>query len=287
MNPLTSPVPTVGPRCAAALTLFVVVAAGLAVPWASRAAPVLLPPHVLGPVPEEATGALVGAFLDELERRSGETAIELQGISCPDPAACEFAEGAGNPRYWLQVSGDTETLVAVALRLDGAVEAARATASGPPTTAASLGATLGADVADGVATGLTVDAGIRRATVWLDGDLVGQTPLALERPLPAGHHVVRIEARDGRTALALVLARAGEMADLQLDLSAVPKPSSEARAGRTPAGGGPFAAPQRGPGAWPLLPVAISAAVVGVLFATDPAGVFAPDYTITIVAPGS
>jgi len=111
---------------------------------------------------------------------------------------------------------------------------------------------------------------------------VGQTPLALERPIPAGHHVVRIQARDGRTALALVLARAGEMADLQLDLSAVPKPSSEALAG-----GGPVAAPQRGPGAWPLLPVAISAAVVGVLFATDPAGVFAPDYTITIVAPGS
>ncbi len=252
----------------------------LAVAPRAGAEAVLLPPHLLGPVPPAAGDALLAAFAEEIARRSGSAPRSLDGPGCPDPTGCEEAAGSGDPRYWLQISGDEGELVAVAVRLDGATEGARASAAGTAAEAATLGTALGADVAAGAATGLTVEAGLRRATVTLDGEVVGQTPLTLDRPIPAGLHRVLIEARDGRTALAVVRARAGEPARVELDLGGVPKPAPEALAGRARA-----TPPRQGPGAWPLLPVAVGAAVAGVLFATDPAGLFQPDYVIVVVPP--
>jgi len=233
----------------------------------AAAQPVLLPPNVVGAVDLAEANALVSAFTAEIERRTGAALERLVGDPCPLPEQCA-ADGRA-PHYWIQVSGDGERWVALALRLDaGGVVRARGTGEATAGGFAALGTELGAAVAAGEAPGLDVSTGrLRGADVYLDDVLLGRTPLASEESLAAGQHAVRVETADGRTALALVQARAGERAVLELDFTGVPRGT------------------RRRVGAWPLLPVLAGGAVAAVLIATDPAGIVGPDYRVVVLPP--
>ena len=234
---------------------------------------VLLPPNIQGPTDDEVTGTLLGAFAAEVERLSGDAVERAGGGPCPVPAACApTAEDAGDAleRYWIQLSGDASGWLAVAVRLDitGEQTLARATAEG--TDVAALGVELARAVSAGSCPGLDVTTAPARAEVYVDGELAGRSPLHRDTPLDAGDHLVRVVARDGATALALIRARAGERALLELDFRQVPPgPRAQERAR-----------------AWPLLPLLVGGITAAVLVATDPAGVIGPDHRITIVTGG-
>jgi hypothetical protein len=229
--------------------------------------PLLLPPNLAGAIGLEEANAFVSAFVAEIERRTGAPVERVVGDPCPMPVACGVPGRA--PVYWVQLSGDEGRRVALAMRLDGegAVEARR-TGEATAGQLSPLGTELGAAVAAGEATGLEVSTGrLRGADVYLDDALLGRTPLMSDEPLDAGQHVVRVQTADGRTALAMVQARHGERAVLELDFSAVPRGS------------------QRRVGAWPLLPALAGGAVAAILIATDPAGIIGPDHRVTVVPP--
>lgn len=225
--------------------------------------PVLCPPHVVGTVAAEEVERFVASFAAEVEALGGDPLHVAEGEACAVPSRCPAA--AGEVRYWLQISGPGPARIAVAIRLDGSGQvAARSDAEGVDVEV--LGATLAAAVAAGPSPGLDVSTGrLRGALVSLDGDPLGRTPLQSDEPLPSGLHLLRIETRDGRTALSLVQARVGERTRLELDLSGVPRGKKV--------------------GAWPLLPVLLGGATVAILLATDPAGVIGPDYRLTVVTP--
>lgn len=229
------------------------------------AQPALLPVHALGDVSDARLRTVAEAFVHEVAAISEEPVTLLNGGPCPLPHSCLESERSDN--YWIQVSGSDSGLVAVAHRLDHrGVLCARQVAEGAPGDEAKMARALAAGVAAGVAEDLVITAGsLRGAAVAVDGDAVGRTPYRSRSAVEAGFHLVQIRARDGRTAAAVVQARADERVVLDLDFTAIPEATSRRRAA-----------------AWPLIPILAGSAVAAILLAADPAGVIGPDYTITV-----
>jgi hypothetical protein len=225
----------------------------------------LLPANVQGEFPPEQVDVLVTGLVAGLTELSGAPVVRREGAPCPVPEVC-LDPTLGGDLYWLQLSGTPDGMLAVAARLsaDGTVHA-RGVAEGVD--AHQLGLELAAAVAAGDCAGLDVLTRRRGARVYLSGALLGRTPLHLDTSLPAGRHAIEVVQRDGATALALLQARAGERAVLELDFTAVPP--------------GPLALKRRK--AWPLLPLLAGGITAAVLVVTDPAGVIGPDHRITIV----
>jgi len=246
----------------------VALAAWLAAPATAPAAPgLLLPPNIQGEYSPDQIDALIVAFTDTVATLSGAPLDRREGAPCPVPELC-LEPTVDADLYWLQLSGRPGALLGVAARLapDG-TPAARATATGDDP--AAVGAELARAVAAGETDGLDVLTHRRGARVYLEGELLGRTPLHLDTPLPAGRHAIQVVHRDGATALALVQARAGERPLLELDFTGVPP--------------GPLAQKRRR--AWPLVPLLAGAATAAILVATDPANIIGPDHQITIIPP--
>jgi len=237
----------------------------LALVRAAGAQPVLLPPHIVGPIDAEEADAFAAAFVAAASEAGAEPVGLAGGGPCVTPAEC--IEPGHGIVFWVQLSGDETGRVGLALRMDGQGEVIdRATGECSAGASADLGAELGAAVAAGEAEGL--DISIRRihgAAAFLDGEPIGRTPVRLRRPIDSGLHVVRVDTRDGRSAVTLVDASVGDVARVDLDLSGLPRGKKV--------------------GAWPLIPVLLGGAAAAILIATDPAGIIGPDYWITIVAP--
>ena len=231
------------------------------------AQPALLPVHVLGAATSDEADALARAFVVEVAAISEEPVTLLSGEPCPQPTSC-FEPGRSDS-YWVQISGDASTRVAVAYRLDGLGDVvARAVAEGAPGQEDLLAVRLAGAVAAGESGGLVVTSGrTRGAAVSLDGTVVGRTPYRSRSPIDSGFHVVQVQTHDGRTAASLVRTHAGAEATLDLDFTAVPR------------------ADRRRVGAWPLLPILAGSAVATLLVATDPAGIIGPDYHLTVTGP--
>ncbi len=226
---------------------------------------VLLTPNVQGGF-SDAEGLVFG-FLERLSAVDGGGMLVMDGGPCPVPEAClGAAPSEATEFYWLQLSGSPGDALAVAVRLgpDGEVRA-RAVEEGGDL--AALGAALADAVVAGSSPGLDVLIGRRGAQVYLDGERVGRTPLHSDIALASGRHQVTVVDRDGAMAMALLQARAGERALLELDFTAVPP--------------GPEALKRRG--AWPLIPLLAGGITAAILVAADPAGIVGPDHRITIV----
>ena len=235
----------------------------LALPAAAQ--PVLVRPHVVGPVGAGEAAAFAAAFAERVSDLGGEPVSRVEIGPCVTPQEC-VAPGH-HEVYWVQLSGDADRRVGVAIRMDGAGEIVdRATGDCAAGEASELGALLGAAVAAGQASGVEISVSrMRGAAAYLDGEPVGRTPVRLRQPIDSGLHVVRVDTWDGRSAVALLDAPADGVARLDLDLSDVPRGKKV--------------------GAWPLLPVLLGSATAAILLATDPAGVIGPDYSVTIVTP--
>ena len=233
----------------------------------AQAQPVLLPVHNLGSATPAQAQILADAFVDEVAAVSDEPLSRLTVGPCPLPGIC-FEPGRSDS-YWLQLSGDEDSLVAVAYRLDALGDvASRAVAHGRPGQERELAVTLARSVSAGLVREIAVTSGRHRgAQVTLDGAVVGTTPYRSRQPVDSGFHLIQVRARDGRTAAGLVHAPTGETAVLDLELTAIPRTD------------------KRRVGAWPLIPILASGAVAALLLATDPAGVIGPDYTLTITGP--
>jgi hypothetical protein len=225
----------------------------------------LLPANVQGAFSDEQVEALMAGFSAEVAELSGAPVGRPDGGPCPVPEAC-LDPALGGDLYWLQLSGTSDRLLAVAARLsaDGTIHA-RGVAEGSD--AHELGRELAAAVAAGDSAGLDVLTRRRGARVYLSGALLGRTPLHLDAPLPAGRIALEVVHKDGATALALLQARAGERAVLELDFTGVPP--------------GPLARKRRG--AWALVPILAGGVTAAILVATDPAGIVGPDHKVTIV----
>ncbi len=234
---------------------------------AAQAQPVLLPVHTLGSATPARAQILADAFVDEVAAVSDEPLSRLTVGPCPLPDIC-FEPGRSDS-YWLQLSGDEDSLVAVAYRLDALGDvASRAVARGRPGHERELAATLARSVSAGRIREIAVTTGRHRgAQVTLDGTVVGTTPYRSRQPVDSGFHLIQVRARDGRTAAGLVHASTGEIAALDLELSGIPSVE------------------KRRAGAWPLIPILAGGAVAAILFAADPAGVIGPDFTLTITGP--
>ena len=236
-----------------------------AAPVAAQA--VLLPPNVHGSFSDAEVEALVTGFVERVEALSQAPLDRLDGDPCPLPEAC-VADLPPEPEaiYWLQLSGSPGAALAVAARLaPGAEVRARAAEEGDDL--ALLGAALADAVSAGPCPGLDVLTDRRGAGVYLDGEWLGRTPLHTDRILDSGRYRVTVVTRGGARAMALLQARVGERAVLELDFDAVPP--------------GPATLKKRR--AWPLIPMIAGGLVAGILVATDPAGIVGPDHRITIV----
>jgi len=237
--------------------------------WAgpALAQPALMPVHAIGAATAEDAQLIAEAFVQEVAAISDEPVSRLTHGPCPVPDAC-FEPGRSDS-YWIQLSGDGTTRIAVAYRLDAKGDiASRAVVRGHPGEECTLAAALATSVAAGPTREIVVTSGrLNGAEVMLDGDVVGRTPFHSRQPVYSGFHLVQVRATDGRTAVGLVHAPTGETTTLDLELTAVPRPG------------------KRRVGAWPLIPLLASGAVTAILLATDPAGVIGPDYTLTITGP--
>ena len=235
----------------------------IALPAAAQ--PVLLPPHVEGQVGAVEVEAFVTAFAEGVSEIGGDPVAVIDVGPCVTPQEC--VEPGHREVYWVQISGDAERRLGVAIRMDGAGEIVdRATGDCAAGDTSELGSRLGAAVAAGEAAGLDVSiVRMRGAATYLDGEPVGRTPVRLQRPIGSGLHVVRVDTRDGRSAVALLDAQVDKVARLELDLSGVPRGKKV--------------------GAWPLIPVLLGGATAAILLATDPAGIIGPDYRVTVVSP--
>jgi hypothetical protein len=144
-------------------------------------APVTAPGRLL--VRSTPTGARV--FVDG--REQGQTPATIRELSPGTHRARIAREGyvAEERRIVITTAQPIQSMT-VDLRRTGAAATARSTGSPPPPPPATVGASVGA---------LTVDSRPDGARVFLDGKLVGTTPLSLPQ-IAEGEHAVRLE-RDG------------------------------------------------------------------------------------------